>query len=1105
MSTNRVLYLDRLQAERLAQQIADFLENRMFAKNPHIGLIGPGTRGAEADSIDLLSEIIEEQTEQWLSPYVSGFRVNLQKISDKKQRKIKVCYSFSIRVSPPSLTGSPPIQVNENDQFHCLDVCLVIMNECLIDTSLVVYDGLRQNILYSRNASLKMESGQARLVVPDQEYRDARNALTTAIAVGYDPNKFGSRFTHSFALEVSMRMVSSERLQLAVRLLGGEGSFLDERNRIIQVDDENERFRRQGLVDAENEPWSISQLYELHSSIRLEGYDFLIRVTEHGIAGLRPINCAYDLEALNQGELRFRDYALVPERGRAIRQSDMTVEGFFRQVVSRYSNNLNLTGERAEKLIAAGSEALNHLIDHSDHLYTFQEDCTFKVLDSIVENQAPLSAVPMAVQTAGGKTLGFLIPISIYAFSLKFCSQPSHGVKAFLFYPTKALINDQSDTIIRLLWNLNKSLQRLGIEGRQITFGVLHGDILSKNEISHRLKRTGQAQFTESLRFKCPNCGSQLEVTYTLVGENGILETVKCSGTENASCSLSVNNEEITFLNSMVKVIRDSIYANPPDIVVATPDMINYRLFFDPSSQSIFGRSIKRCPVCSYTTAYLSQRGSCPHCGAMLEGPFHFAPPRIFVFDEAHQLRGSFGSQVSHVMSRLEQAVKVLSGISDFRPVYVFSSATLSRAQTFIRDFFGQSVPTKELVRADYLPEAELIQRVHLFMVPKGYSPQATLVQTIKATFQNFPYKDRYPNVLVFVNSLAEANEIIHLLRHHRGPLHQGYENLPPPIIDGHSTDYGNEQRVEVEDGFSRGSINVLVATSTLQVGLDFNRIDVLIIYGAPFYLSDYVQRMGRAGRRHAAVILSILPNKPVDFFFFSNYPLVTNFDIRDRALDAEAVRISRDNQIIRRRSAVRAFMDYLCTHPDAPRYYSDKYKNTDLLLRAIFAGEKAGNQEEILEAVATEADLNPNLFTYIERALRSPLEDTEKRSILRTIDDLIQLMATHGITCLSGALNQRIGFLDKIYAGDLRQSDYTVRIEYPDLLQLSRSHNPNDPEYARQRSLAIAIGDYALGQITSYRSYYFIVDHVESDPTMSTRIRNSLFRREASSRREDL
>jgi ribosomal protein S27E len=1106
MSNNRVTYLDRSQAERLAQQIADFLEDRTFTKNPHIGLIGPGTRGTDTDSMDLLSEIIEEQTEQWLSPYVSGFRVSLRKFAEQPDRKIKICYSFSIRVSPPVLPGTPCTEVMERDQFRCVDICLIMSNETAAQASLVVYDGLRESILYSKETLLRMEGGRAMVCIPEGEYEDSRDALTTAIGVGYDQTRFGLRFIHSFALDVSLNLSSRERLQLAVKLLDGEGSFRDERGRMVQVDESNQRFRRQGLVDAENEPWSIAQLYELRSAVRVEGYEFMVRATEHGIAGLRPINCAYDLETMNDGEIRFRDYAVVPERGRTIRQSDQTVEDFLRHVVSRYCQSLGLMGESAERLVIAITEALRHLIGDSAHLYTFQEDCTFKVLDSIVENQAPASAVSMAVQTAGGKTLGFLIPISIYAYSLKCGPQPAAGVKALLFYPTKALINDQSDTIVSLLWRLNKSLQRLGFTGVPITFGVLHGDIRDKGEVSRQLTRSGQSQASEALRLKCPNCGSQLQVVYNRVGNSGVSETVKCSATGSQSCILAVDEGEIVFLNSMIRIIRDSVYANPPDILVATPDMINYRLFFNPSEQSIFGRRIKRCSTCSYTTANLSERGPCSSCGATLNGPLNFTPPRILVFDEAHQLRGSFGSQVSHVMSRLEEAVKVLTGTRDYRPVYVFSSATLARPQRFIRDFFGQPVPTKEPVKADYTSQAELIQRIHLFMVPKGYSPQATLVQTIKAAFQSFPRRERYPNILVFVNSLAEANEIIHLLRHHRGSLREGYEEFLPPVIDGHSTDYGSAQRTEVEDGFTRGTVNVLVATSTLQVGVDFNRIDVLIVYGAPFYLSDYVQRMGRAGRKHAAVIVSILPDKPIDFFFFGNYPLVTSLDVRDRALDAEAVRISRENETIRRRSAVRAFLDYLCTHPDAPRYYSDRHRNINMLLRSVFSEEKATGSEVALETVATDADMNPEVFAYVERAMRSQLTDLERRSILRTVDELLQLMVTHGITGLSGVFSsRRLGFLDRTYAGDLRQSDYTVKIDHPDLVQVSRSYNMTNEDTSRQRSLAIAIGDYAPGQITSYRSLFFVVDHVESDPAMSSQIRNSLFRREVSARREDL
>jgi len=1105
MSSNRsqLVYLNREQAERLAQDVAGFLENRSFAKNAHIGLIGPGTRGPEADPLDLLTEAVEEQAEQWLSPFVSGFRVSLRPIEGADESRIKVCYSFSIRISAPSRrTGE---EVQERDQFRSIDFCFIVKNEKDIEVSLVIYDGLRNVVLYSREVQVNLNNNQFGVRVPDGPFADARTHLTTTMQTGYTSQEcLRLRFTYGFAVTASLAKSGNGRLELAVRLLDEEGTFNDPNGRIILLDDRNRKCRNQGLVDRVREPWSIAQLHEVQSVVMVIGYEFAVRATEYGISGIRPINCAYNLEAINEGEIRFRDYAIVPERGRRIRQSNRPIADFLRTALSQFGQQLGIPPEYSEMTVDALTDSLRPLIDNSNYLFTFQEDCTLMILECIVENRSPASAVPMSIQTAGGKTLGFLIPICIYAFSRK---AESKGVKALLFYPTKALINDQSDTIVKLLWRFNSNLRKMGFSGGPLTFGILHGDITDKKAVSKRLARASQTETSETLRLKCPVCSSQLQIVYRRVGETGVSESVSCSGSENPACPLATNADEIKFFNSMVRAAEESVYADPPDILVCTPDMINYRLFFDPSEQAIFGRRIKRCPVCSYTTANIAERGPCSQCNTALEGPLEFSAPRVLVFDEAHQLRGSFGSQVSHVMSRLEEAVKVLTGNRDYRPVYIFSSATLARPSAFVRDFFGMNVPAKQLVKADYLLESSVIHRIHLFMVPKGYSPEATLIQTVKAVFRNFPFRDRHPNVLIFVNSLAESNLLISLLRHHRSHLREGREHLPPPVIDGHSTDYGSTQRVEVEDGFTRGAINVLVATSTLQVGVDFNRIDVLIIYGAPFYLSDYVQRIGRAGRKHAALIVNILPDKPIDFFFFGNYPLITDLDVRDRALDAEAVRISRENERIRSRSAVKAFLDYLCTHPDSPRYYKDGVRRAvNPLLKVLFSEGIARQGSEALQQIATREQVNPELISYIQMANRAEMTELESRSVLRTIDSLLELMSTSGITSLSQLFsNRQLGFLNSIYAGDLRQSDYVVRVEHPDLEQVARSYGRSSEDTTRERTLSIAIGDYCPGQITSYRSVFFVIDHIESDPTMSGQVRNALFRRQALARREDL
>src|SRR2546427_3723397 len=98
------------------------------------------------------------------------------------------------------------------------------------------------------------------------------------------------------------------------------------------------------------------------------------------------------------------------------------------------------------------------------------------------------------------------------------------------------------------------------------------------------------------------------------------------------------------------------------------------------------------------------------------------------VFDEAHQQRGSFGSQVSYLVTRLEAAVKGLNGLSRYDPVYVFSSATLRKPEKVVPEFLGRTLSV-EKIEAEEVQEEEVEPRTHLFLLPKGYSTQATLIQ----------------------------------------------------------------------------------------------------------------------------------------------------------------------------------------------------------------------------------------------------------------------------------------------------------------------------------------------------------------------------------------
>ena len=91
-----------------------------------------------------------------------------------------------------------------------------------------------------------------------------------------------------------------------------------------------------------------------------------------------------------------------------------------------------------------------------------------------------------------------------------------------------------------------------------------------------------------------------------------------------------------------------------------------------------------------------------------------------------------------------------------------------------------------------------------------------------------------------------------------------------PVTVDGHTTDFGRTQRADVERKFNRKELNVIYATSTLEVGVDFETVNMVVIYGFPYSFNEYVQRIGRGGRGEDTLVLTVCHNwKPIDHYYY--------------------------------------------------------------------------------------------------------------------------------------------------------------------------------------------------------------------------------------------
>jgi ATP-dependent helicase Lhr and Lhr-like helicase len=99
-------------------------------------------------------------------------------------------------------------------------------------------------------------------------------------------------------------------------------------------------------------------------------------------------------------------------------------------------------------------------------------------------------------------------------------------------------------------------------------------------------------------------------------------------------------------------------------------------------------------------------------------------------------------------------------------------------------------------------------------------------------------------STLIFVNSRRLAERLAGALNELAGET----------LVRSHHGSVAREQRVEVEDLLKSGSLRALVATSSLELGIDMGAIDLVVQIEAPPSVASGLQRIGRGGHQVNAV-----------------------------------------------------------------------------------------------------------------------------------------------------------------------------------------------------------------------------------------------------------
>lgn len=675
--------------------------------------------------------------------------------------------------------------------------------------------------------------------------------------------------------------------------------------------------------------------------------------------------------------------------------------------------------------------ALDEVADILERVFAGTEFSGFqrRAFDTMIEHlllqsrRSPIEGAVITADTGAGKTYAFFLPTLAYCIAEKGLKGRA-GVKAVCLYPRVALSEDQLETFVRLIYQVNQSLPTdqaitVGIDSSASPYQV---DDFKKADDKSLREMRGWRWEGQNGRYlcpfaRCPACDDQLAVHQT---EPDSIFCVECG-------------ERHPF----ILYAKDQFRASPPDVLVATTESLNSRLM-NSRFQMLFGDST-------------------------------YAPPAVIMLDEIHLQSSTKGSQIALLLRRL--ATRIQQAREEHadapRPMIVGLSATIAQPRAFFSDLTGLTLSSIQLIEPQEKELEVAGTENYLFVRAEQEEDTAvisTLLQTAMVTVHSMPlpsseeqdkgiakYKtfgfaqsldivgrwlyqlqdaekmkqdnvsrrrgapspDQWPiehtplywyrtpghNRRLFPNffgrnrgsgQCARCEKLGHpdreCLYFQEGEcwwtLHQG---LWEPMEIKRKTASDRQVSIEADD-------DLIITTSALEVGYDDPSIMGIIQYQSPSNVASFVQRKGRGGRTVGTrpFITTVLsPYKTSDVFLYQNHHLLVEPRFKKLPL-------SPSNVFLQRIHGFYAFFDwlaYFAARQDLELQFGNYMKEEDYA-----ALKRLTAQPEILDAFRD----------YLSRAF--DLQDPARVQMLlvepgaRTIND--NGILTQGLRVLMEALH---------------------------------------------------------------------------------------------------
>ena len=250
----------------------------------------------------------------------------------------------------------------------------------------------------------------------------------------------------------------------------------------------------------------------------------------------------------------------------------------------------------------------------------------------------------------------------------------------------------------------------------------------------------------------------------------------------------------------------------------------------------------------------------------------------IVAVDEAHVLRGVFGSHVAAVLRRLRRVARLHGG----DPRFVLTSATIANPQELAESLTGLPFVLVDNDGASTGERRVVFRNPPLLDKEKG--ERRSLLTEGALVFANLVSQG--VRTIAFAKT-RKAAELIYRYAANRLGV-DGARRISP-----YRAGYTPRERREIEGRLFRGDLLGVVSTNALELGVDVGALDAVVCCGYPGSVASIWQQWGRAGRgKDPALAVYIAGRDSLDQFLFENPPRVLGRRV-------EAARVTMENPYI--------------------------------------------------------------------------------------------------------------------------------------------------------------------------------------------------------------